>query len=76
MKKELKKIFKQSGTRTRYGTISERISAKRFKITDDNDFTFIAEGDTDWGLGTKVIVQNGWIIGTGQRAGTYKHYQL
>jgi hypothetical protein len=72
----LKKIFKPEKTTTRYGTITSRISAKRFKLTDDNDLEFIANATKDWGLGTQVIVQNGYIIGTGKRSGTYKHFKL
>jgi hypothetical protein len=76
MRKQVKKILKPEKTVTRYGTVSERISARRFKVKDDNDFEFFANADTDWGLGAKVIVQNGFIIGTGARTGTYKHYQV
>lgn len=75
-RKDLKRMLKPTGTKTRYGTISKRINSRRFLIVDDNEFEFLVSSTSDWGEGTKVIVQNGFIIGTGQRSGTYKHYKL
>lgn len=74
--KYLDNIFRDRQTRTVYGTVKTRISARRFKVETDSGKTVIVDSDTDWGLETQVIVQNGFIIGTGKRAGTYREYQV
>lgn len=75
-KQSLKNIFEDRSTKTVYGTITKRISSKRFKVEDDAGRDIIVDSDTDWGVGTKVIIQNNFIVGTGSLSGTFEVFTV
>ena len=72
----LKNLFEDNSVKTIFGVISERISKNKFKILDDINRTIIVKADRNWGIGTNVIVQNGFIIRSGKRSGTFKVYRV
>jgi len=72
----LKNLFEDNSVKTIFGVISERISKNKFKILDDINRTIIVKADRNWGIGTNVIVQNGFIIISGKRSGTFKVYRV
>lgn len=76
MKETLVTLFKKESTITRYGTIIETIDPRRYRIEDEKGFKFIVQSTKLWGNGTKVIVQNNMIIGTGKRSGDFKSFEV
>lgn len=75
-KQALKNIFEDRSVKTIYGIITGRINSRRFEILDDLERTIIVNADRDWSLGVYVIVQNGIIVGTGKRSGSYRTYKV
>jgi hypothetical protein len=72
----LDNIFKKNEPSTIYGKITERISKKKYKIETDSGTEITVQADQQWGLGTYVRVENGFIKGTGKRAGSFKVYRV
>lgn len=76
MKEILDNIFRSPATVTIYATVSARISATRYEITDQNGRVSYAESPDWWPVGVAVVVQNGRIVGRGTLAGSHRVYEV
>ena len=72
----LKNIFSPDNKTTSYGTVTARISATRYRVTDITGRVLPVQADSFYPVGAKVRVENGRITGRGAIAGKHKHYEV
>ncbi len=68
----LSNVFDDRTVRTNFGTITEKIRPLLYKIEDSLERVSIVNSTQEWSIGTSVIVQNGFIIGSGKPSGDYR----
>lgn len=72
----LKNIFDPGITTTIYATVSERISATRYRVVDAVGNELFVQSDSFYPVGANIRVENGRITGRGALEGYHKHYEV